>query len=74
MSSLCNLPVNQIALTIILIVVPVITASAAITGTIVGALLVGIFAYLMQKRALDFGIRKGTPRAPQTARGRPKKK
>lgn len=48
---------NQLALTVIIIAIPVITACAAITGTIVGASLVGIFAYLMQKRALDFGMR-----------------
>jgi len=64
---------NQIALTVIIIAVAVITASAAITGTVVGALLVGIFAYLMQKRALDLGIKKEITRPREPRRGRPKK-
>lgn len=64
---------NQIALTVIIIAVALIAASAAITGTVVGALLVGIFAYLMQKRALDLGIKKEVTRAREPRRGRPKK-
>jgi branched-subunit amino acid ABC-type transport system permease component len=64
---------NQIALTVIIIAVAVITASAAITGTVVGALLVGIFAYLVQKRALDLGVKKEINRVREPRRGRPKK-
>lgn len=64
------MPMNQVALTVIIIAVPLITASAAITGTIVGALLVGIFAYLMQKRALDFGFGLKSTHSANEAEGK----
>ncbi len=59
---------NQLALTVIIIAIPVITACAAITGTIVGASLVGVFAYLMQKRALDFGMKVKSDSQPDSVR------
>ncbi|MGB9590614.1 MAG: hypothetical protein ACPL68_06980 [Candidatus Hydrothermia bacterium] len=58
---------KQLAITIIIIGVPIISACTAITGTIVGASLVGIFAYLTQKRALDFGVMVRSQYQPDTS-------
>jgi len=75
---------NEIAATVMVIAVSVVTAIATITGTLIGALVSGIFMYLAQKRTMEHELKReqvrlGRPRetgekkAEPRTRGRPRK-